>query len=54
MNLDSKYLAKASSFEDEFKKPGSVIFLGIVASGFAVYGISAMSLIVYDLVLKIF
>ena len=53
--IDPKYFAKeALSLESEFKKPGSVIFLGTVASGFAIYGISAMFLIVYDIVLKVF
>ena len=50
----SARLVKATSFENEFKQPGSVIFLGTVACGFAIYGISAISLIMYDIVLKIF
>lgn len=53
-NLDTENLAKVSSFENELKKPGSVIFLGTVASGFAIYGISAMFLIVYDIAFKVF
>ncbi len=53
-SIDSKYIVNASSFENEFKKPGSVIFLGTVASGFAIYGISAIGLIAYDIILKLF
>ena len=52
--IDPKYFAKAWSFESEFKKPGSVIFLGTVAGGFVVYGISVACLIVYDIFLKLF
>jgi len=53
--IDPKYFAKeALSLESEFKKPGSVIFLGTVASGFLIYGISAACLIVYDIFLKLF
>ena len=57
-NLDPKYLAKrearASSFENEFQKPGSVILLSTAVGGFSIYAISATLLMAYDMFLKFF
>lgn len=51
---NARLVKATTSFENEFKQPGSVIFLGTVACGFAIYGISAVSLIMYDIALKVF
>jgi hypothetical protein len=57
-NLDPKYLekreAKASGLGNEFQKPGSVILLGTVFSGFSIYGISAFLLVTIDVLIKMF
>ena len=58
-NLDPKYLderrlAKAETLEEEFVKPGSVIFLGTTASGFTMYGLGALLLISIDIFIKLF
>jgi hypothetical protein len=56
-NLDPKYLARresnVSALETEFQKPGSVVFLGTVFSGFTVYGVTAMLLVATDILLKV-
>lgn len=55
-NLDPNYLAKrearASSFETEFQKPGSVILLGTAVGGFSIYAIAATLLMMYDMFIK--
>ena len=57
-NLDPKYLEKreekVSGLGDEFQKPGSVILLGTVFSGFSIYGISALLLVTVDILIKMF
>ena len=58
-NLDPKYLEqreaeKASGIGPEFQKPGSVILLGTVFSGFSIYGVSALLLVTVDILIKMF
>ena len=57
-NLDPKYLekreARSSGLGTEFQKPGSVILLGTVCSGFSIYAITGYSLVTIDILIKMF